>query len=372
MHNKERSLLELATIADHFAIDGTLVAGEAFGNGHINSTYRLTFASETTPKAQYILQLINAHVFQNYQCVQHNIALVTNFLRAQIMDAGGDPLRETLTLIPTKDGGDYVLHQNEVYRMYLFIENTTCYEQATPELLYHAAKAFGKFARQLDTFDATQLQETIARFHDTVHRFEILQKSIAADCKGRVCECTAEIAFVNARKAFCSIVLDEIAAGTVPLRVCHNDTKLTNVMIDNDTNQGLCVIDLDTVMQGSLLYDFGDSIRFGASSAVEDEEDLTKVSCDLIKYELSTKGYLEECACILSEKEFDLLADSAILITLECGIRFLTDYLDGDLYFGVHKPAHNLIRARNQFKLVQDLEAKRSKLVAINQKYKTV
>lgn len=370
MHNKQRSITELAAIADHFVVPGTLVAGEAFGNGHINSTYRLVFSEGDKPSTQYVLQLINAHVFQNYQSVQHNISLVTNFLRAQILAAGGDSLRETLTLIPTKTGGNYVLHEGEVYRMYLFIENTTCYERATPTLLYHAAKAFGKFARQLDGFDATQLQTTIDKFHDTVHRYGTFQNSIAADSAHRAGECTAEIAFVNDRKAFCSIVLDEIEAGTVPLRVCHNDTKLTNVMMDNTTNQGICVIDLDTVMQGSLLYDFGDSIRFGASSAAEDEEDLSRVYCDLEKYELSAKGYLEECACILSEKEFALLAHSAILLTLECGMRFLTDYLDGDVYFGVHKPKHNLIRARNQFKLVQDMEAKLGEMIAINEKYK--
>lgn len=370
MQNVLKSIAEMQEIASAFAIDGTFTHGEVFGNGHINTTYIVSFAQPSGETQRYILQKINTAVFTNYESLNRNIALVTQHLKKQIAAAGGDPLRETLTLVPTKSGESFTRYHDEVYRVYPFIENTTCYESATPELFYHAAKAFGKFACQLNDFDASLLTPTLPRFHDTAHRYQNLQDSIAADAHHRASGIAEEIAFTTQRAAFCSIVLNEIAKGTIPLRVCHNDTKLNNVMMDNDTNEGLCVIDLDTVMEGSLLYDFGDSIRFGASSAAEDEENLDLVVCDLAKYELYAKGYLEECGSVLSEKEFALLAHSAILITLECGMRFLTDYLNGDVYFKIEKPNHNLIRARNQFKLVRDMEEKLPQMIAINEKFK--
>lgn len=360
------TLTEIKAITQHFPIEGNLLCGEPFGQGHINTTYAVYYNHENKPTDRYILQEINTSIFKDYKSLMNNILLVTSHLKNQISAAGGDVLRETLTVIPTVDNETCLNYEGKIYRMYPFIEHATCYQLATPELFYESARTFGKFARQLADFDAKLLVNTIPRFHDTVNRYQNFINSLDADVCNRAADIPTEIEFVKARENFASIVLDEIESGGIPLRVCHNDTKLNNVMIDNDTHTGICVIDLDTVMQGSLLYDFGDSIRFGASSALEDEENPDLVYCDLEKYKLYVKGYLEECAPIMNAKEFELLAHSAILMTYECGVRFLTDYLDGDIYFKTHKPLHNLIRARNQFKLVKDMEDKLSEMIKIN------
>lgn len=354
-------------ILNHFDIDGELIYCKSYGEGHINETYMICYLNKTTPPIRYIFQKINTDIFKKPESLLENIYLVTNHIKEEIKKANGDTHRETLTLIPSKNGDHFVKYEEEYYRVYNYVEYATCYQQATPELFYASAKAFGKFARQLDHFDASSIEDTIINFHNTSNRFQNFCVALEQNLSKRADEVTPEIEFVQAREDFCSIILDEIEAGTIPLRVCHNDTKLNNVMIDNHTQEGLCVIDLDTVMQGSLLYDFGDSIRFGASSAAEDEEDLNLVYCDLEKYELFVKGYLEECHSILSAKELEFLPHSAILMTLECGIRFLTDHLDGDTYFKIHKPNHNLLRARNQFKLVADMENKLDKLIEITQ-----
>ncbi len=354
-----------------FELEGDLIYCKPFGEGHINSTFVIGIKRDDSLTTRYILQKINTAIFKDYESLLSNISLVTDYLRAEIIKENGDPDRETMSLIPAKNGKNYIADDNgDIYRVYVFIEDATCYQSATPELFYRSAKAFGKFAKQLDAFDATQLVDTIDKFHHTANRYNNFEIALEHDAMDRAKNINSEIQFVKARKDFCSIILNEIESGAIPLRVCHNDTKLNNVMIDDATNEGLCVIDLDTVMKGSLLYDFGDSIRFGASSAAEDEENLDLVYCDLDKYELFVKGYLEECISILSPKEFELLAQGAILMTFECGMRFLTDYLDGDIYFKTHKPNHNLYRARNQFKLVSDMEAKLSEMIAINNRYK--
>ncbi len=363
------TLYNAKQILDHFQIDGELIYCNPYGAGHINTTYMICYLHETTPPVRYILQKINTNIFAHPEALLQNISLVTNFIKNEIQINGGDINRETLSLIPAKSGAPFVKFEDHYYRVYNFIEYATCYQQATPELFYASAKAFGRFAKQLDGFDAALIEDTIINFHNTVSRFHNFTIALEQDTCNRVNEVTAETAFIHARETFCSIVLDEIEAGSIPLRVCHNDTKLNNVMIDNSTLEGICVIDLDTVMQGSLLYDFGDSIRFGASSAAEDEENLDLVYCDLEKFDLFVKGYLEECHSILSAKELELLPQAAILLTFECGIRFLTDYLNGDTYFKVHKPYHNLIRARNQFKLVADMESNLTQMSEIIEKH---
>lgn len=358
-------------IVKKFKIAGKVVDVQVFGNGHINTTYVAHVTNENQVPCKYILQKINKEVFKSPEGLTDNIVSVTGYLKKKIREAGGDVNRETLTLIQAVNGTYfYVDNADEYYRIYDFIEGATCYDVVTPELFYSSAKAFGKFAKQLDGFDASHMYDVIEKFHHTVNRFHNLQISVEKDALGRRVNCMEAIAFAKDREGFCSIILDEIENGSIPLRVCHNDTKLNNVMIDNETQEGICVIDLDTIMKGSLLYDFGDSIRFGASSAVEDEEDLDKVYCDLVKYEMYVKGYLEETRDILSDKEFELLAQSGILMTFECGMRFLTDYLEGDVYFRIHKEEHNLIRARNQFKLVEDMEAQLEAMIAINEKYR--
>lgn len=282
-------------ILEKFEIDGNLIYVEPFGNGHINSTFAVYFSFENKSPIRYIVQKVNTTIFKKPEELMSNVLNVTDFLGKYISDNGGNPLRERITVVLSKDGKPFYCCENgDFYRVYHFIEDATCYQTVTKDLFYHSAKAFGRFAKSLDNFDASVLYDVIPNFHNTVNRYENFEISLKEDVKSRAKDCSEQIAFVQSRKDFCSVVTSEIETGAIPLRVCHNDTKLNNVMIDNETGVGICVIDLDTIMKGSLLYDFGDSIRFGASSALEDEEDLTKVFCDLEKYEMYVKGYLED------------------------------------------------------------------------------
>ena len=361
------NLEQMKAVTDNFLIEGDLIHVERFGEGHINQTYAVYYAFVNKPTVRYIVQKISTTAFKNPEKLNENIFLVTEYLKEKIRKNGGDETRETLSLIPTKKGESF--HKTEIgeyFRIYKFIENATCFQTATKETYYQSAKAFGKFSKALDGFDAELLFDTIENFHNSENRYKNFEISLEKDTVGRVSGLENDINFVKERKDFCSIILKEIRNGNIPLRVCHNDTKLNNVMMDNETNVGVCVIDLDTVMKGSLLYDFGDSIRFGTNTAAEDEADLDKVTCDLDMYRAFAQGYLEECSSMLSEKEFELLGEAAILMTFECGIRFLSDHFDGDVYFRVTKENHNLLRARNQFKLVQDMEAKLPQMKIIN------
>ena len=352
----------LSEIARNFAID---VSVEAYGNGHINDTY----IADSEPR--YILQRINHAIFKNPEQVMSNIVGVTEFLRKKIIADGGDVNRETLTVIKTKKGENYYKSEDgNYYRMYNFIERSASFEQVErPEQFYESARAFGKFQKMLADYPANELYETIPFFHDTVKRFADFKKAVEDDIAGRKHLVQKEIDFVLAREADSHVVVDAIAEGSVPLRVTHNDTKLNNVLFDAATGKGLCVIDLDTVMPGSLLYDYGDSLRFGASTGAEDEVDLDKISFDLELFEAYTKGFVEEVGDTLTPKEIELLPFSAKLLTYECGMRFLGDYLNGDTYFKTHRENHNLDRARTQFKLVADIETKLDAMKEIVKKY---
>ncbi|MDP4133933.1 MAG: aminoglycoside phosphotransferase family protein [Bacillota bacterium] len=335
-----------------------------FGDGHINDTYVI----ESPP---YVLQRINTEVFKNPDNLMENIVSVTRYLRDYIKKEGGDPDRETLTVIMTKGDKSYYQASNgKYYRIYKLIQKAKTYNQVeTLDQFYNAAKAFGKFQNMLSDFPAESLYETIPDFHNTSKRYDNLEKAISDDLSGRAKDVEKEIEFALSMKKYASSVTDAIAEGTIPVRVTHNDTKLNNVMLDDTTGEGVCVIDLDTVMPGSLLYDYGDALRFGASSAAEDETDLSKVYFDMELFESFTKGYLEETGNILTEKERELLPLSALLLTLECGTRFLADHLNGDTYFKIHRPGHNLDRARNQFKLVSDIESKLPEMKKVVDKY---
>ena len=352
----------LAEIVRNFAIE---VSVEAYGNGHINDTY----IADSEPR--YILQRINHAIFKNPDEVMSNIVGVTDFLREKIIADGGDPNRETLSVIRTVDGKNYYKTEDGSYfRMYNYVENAVSYEAVeSPEQFYHAARAFGKFQRLLADYPAEKLYDTIPLFHDTAKRFADFEKAVNDDAAGRAASVKNEIDFVLARKSDTTVVLDAIADGRVPLRVTHNDTKLNNVMLDADTGEGVCVIDLDTVMPGSLLYDYGDALRFGASTGAEDEIDLDKISFDLELFEAFTKGFIEEVGSTLTPTEIELLPFSAKLLTYECGMRFLGDYLNGDTYFKIHREHHNLDRARTQFKLVADIEKKLDQMKEIVKKY---
>ena len=273
--------------------------------------------------------------------------------------------------VKTKDGEAFFkTEEGDCFRMYRFIENSVGYDKVeNPTQFYNAAKAFGKFQKLLSDYPADKLYDTIPRFHDTEKRFADFEEAVANDVAGRKASVMSEIEFALARKADASVVLDAIRAGSVPLRVTHNDTKLNNVLLDATTGEGVCVIDLDTVMPGSLLYDFGDALRFGASSGAEDETDLDKIYFDLELFEAFTKGFLEEAGDDLTPAEIELLPFSAKLLTYECGMRFLGDYLNGDTYFKIHREHHNLDRARTQFKLVADMETKFDAMREIVKKY---
>ena len=355
----------------HFQYEGVLASEGPYGSGHINDTFLLTFDVEGEGKRNVILQRMNNEVFSDPVGLMENIVGVTSYLRKKIIDDGGDPDRETLNVIPTVDGKDYYVDgAGDYWRSYKFITDATSYDKVEkPEHFYQSAVAFGHFQCMLADYPAATLHETIKNFHNTVDRFHNFLKAVEEDVVGRAKDVQAEIEFVKAREADCHIICDALANGEIPLRVTHNDTKLNNVMIDNKTGKGLCVIDLDTVMPGSALYDYGDSIRFGASTAAEDEQNLDLVSCDMNLFEIYTKGYTEGCAGSLTEKEIRLMPMGAKLMTLECGMRFLADHLQNDIYFKIHRENHNLDRARTQFKLVADMEAKWDQMNAIVEKY---
>lgn len=342
-------------ICSNFKLKGKFIDAIPYGEGHINNTFLVN-----TTGNRYILQRVNNDVFKKPEEVMNNIALVTEYLQKKIISACGDPYRETLTLISTKNGERFhVTNEGDLFRMYLFIGSAISYQQVeTPELFYRIAKAFGKFQKMLDGFPAEQLKETIPNFHNTVIRYDNFKNAVAADKAKRAGEVQSEIEFAMKREKDAGIIVDAIKEGSVPLRVTHNDTKLNNILVDETSGEGICVIDLDTVMPGSMLFDFGDSIRFGASTAAEDEKNLDKVWMDLNLFEQYAKGYIEELHASMTKREIELLPMSAKLMTLECGIRFLGDYLDGDNYFRIHYPEQNLDRARTQFKLVADMEEK--------------
>lgn len=344
----------------HFQFEGMLVQEGPYGSGHINDTFLLVFDIGEMGQIKVILQRMNDEVFQNPEELMENIQGVTFFLRKEIIRNGGDPERETLNVIPDVDGKPFYRDSvGDYWRSYKFITDSTSYDQVEkPEHFYQSAVAFGNFQRLLAEYPAETLHETIVGFHDTKARFANFKKVVEADVMGRAALVQKEIQFVLDREDIANCFSDMIARKEIPLRVTHNDTKLNNIMLDNKTEKGICVIDLDTVMPGLAMNDFGDSIRFGASTAAEDEQDLSKVSCSMDLFELYAKGYIEGCGGKLTQKEIELMPMGAKTMTYECGMRFLTDYLQGDTYFKIHREHQNLDRCRTQFKLVEDMEAK--------------
>lgn len=358
-------------IASKFQLEGTLTESAPYGSGHINDTLRLTCELPQGGHKCYILQRMNDDIFKDPDGLMENIMNVTSFLRKKIAENGGDPERETLNVIPTVDGKNYLVDENgDYWRTYKYIEDATSFDTVEkPEDFYNSAVSFGNFQKLLADYPAATLHETIPNFHNTVSRFADFKKAVEEDVCGRAKDVQKEIQFVLDREADTHIICDALEKGEIPLRVTHNDTKLNNIMIDNKTGKGICVIDLDTVMPGSALYDYGDSIRFGASTGAEDEKNLDLISCDLNLFEIYTKGYIEGCGGSLTEKEIRMMPMGAKLMTLECGMRFLADYLQGDVYFKIHREEHNLDRCRTQFKLVADMEAKWDTMMQIVEKY---
>lgn len=336
-------------IINRFAVKGIPVISCRFGEGHINETYLVTCDTGLS----YILQKINRQVFQKPEELMENIARVTAFLEKKFSDR-----RASMHLVPARDGKMYAVDAaGEYWRVYEFISDSICLQRAEkPEDLYYVGQAFGNFQQLLADFPAATLHESIQDFHNTRVRYEQFHQALKEDVRGRAKDCAGEIGFVLAHEKEAGVIVDGLADGTLPLRVTHNDTKLNNILLDYATKKPLCVIDLDTVMPGSALYDYGDSVRFGVSTAAEDERDLSKVHVDLELYRVFTRGYLDGCAGSLTEAETALLPMGAKLMTLECGVRFLTDHLSGDHYFRIGREGHNLDRCRTQFRLVQDME----------------
>ena len=314
----------------------------------------------STTRSAYIRsrRRATASAFSSPVQLMQNIVGVTDYLKRIITEEGGDPERETLTILHTRAGETFYTDRGgRAWRCMPFIEDTVCLQSAeTPELFAASARAFGQFQRRLRDYPAHTLFETIEKFHDTEDRLRRFKAAVQADVMGRAGGVRPEIDFVLAREPDCSVALEAQRAGKLPLRVTHNDTKLNNVLLDRRTGAAVCVIDLDTVMPGLAINDFGDSIRFGANHAPEDEKDLSKVGFDLDLFAVYTRGFLEGCAGSLTSAELEYLPWGAKLMTLECGMRFLTDYLEGDHYFAVHREGQNLDRCRTQFKLVSDME----------------
>ena len=361
--------MNVLEIAKHFQYEGTAVSFEQCHVGHINGTFFITCEGKET--IRYVLQRINTNVFTKPVEVVENMVNVCEFLKKKIAAEGGDVNRETLTLIPALDGKMYYVdEENNYWRTYRAVEGVETHNLSeSTEMFRSAACAFGRFFNRLADFPADQLHITIPNFHNTVSRFADLKRAIAEDRAGRAKDVQAEIDFCMAHEGITSLLMDGIEDGRYKLGVTHNDTKLNNILIDKETQKGICIIDLDTVMPGSLLFDFGDAIRFGASSALEDETDLDKVYVVPEMFEAYVDGFLSELRGSITEDEIRALPVAATVITFEIGIRFLADYLNGDIYFGIKYPQHNLDRARNQFKLVADGEAKRDQLNAIVEKY---
>ena len=343
-----------------------------FGEGHINETYAVYMPGPDGKEVPlYVLQRININVFKNPDQVMDNIFGVTEYLRNIIRQEGGDLDRETLSYIKTKDGESYFEDDNgQPWRCLHYVPNSVCYQQVErPEQFYQSALSFGHFLKQLGEYPAESLYETIPQFHDTRKRFRDFVEAERKDVKNRARVCRSEIDFVLAREKDCGTLMEQLEDGVLPLRVTHNDTKLNNILFDKDTEEGLCIIDLDTIMPGLAANDFGDSIRFGASTAEEDEQDLEKVHFDIDLYEIYVKGYLEMAKEVLTPAEIESLPWGARLMTLECGMRFLADFLQGDVYFKTAYPEHNLVRARTQFRLVKEMEEQFDKMKDVLKKY---
>lgn len=359
-------------IVPHFCFEGEFIRAEPHGFGHINDTYAAYFRKDSGEVHRYLMQRINRYVFRDIEGLMLNIVAITTHLRNKIVAAGGDPDRETLTLIPTtEEKAFYKTRGGDFWRAYIFVEGARTYESVESlEHIYSAGRAFGSFQKLLADFPAEQLVETIPGFHHTRRRFDAFVQAVERDIKNRAHAVRPEIEFVERRFKDTSVLLDLLDQGTLPVRVTHNDTKFNNVMIDDESGEGICVVDLDTVMPGLSLYDFGDAVRYAANPAAEDERDLSKVCVDLNIYEHFARGFLDSARDFLTPQEVDHLPFSAKLMTLECGMRFLTDYLEGDVYFKTHRESHNLDRCRTQFKMVEDMEAKFDQMERIISQYK--
>ena len=357
----------LQEVLNAFDFGAPVVGAIRYGQGHINDTFCVHTQPEDACCRRFILQRMSAAAFKRPDQLMENIIGVTEYLGREVERRGGDRSREAMKVVRPKNGEPYYTDsQGGAWRLYPFVEGTVCHQAAdTPELFAASGRAFGRFQQLLKDYPAETLYETIPNFDNTEDRLAKLKAAVAADKLGRAKECRPEIDFMLSREADCSVALDAMREGKLPVRVTHNDTKLNNVLMDGVTGEGMCIIDLDTVMPGLVIYDFGDSIRFGANHSAEDETDLDKVNLDVDLFAVYTRAFLEGTGGSLTDAEIRYLPWGAKLMTLECGIRFLTDYLVGDEYFHISRERQNLDRCRTQCKLVADMELHWDELQAI-------
>ncbi len=367
---RAKAKTQVQRLTERFKVNGEFLFAKPYGNGHINDT-RLVQTKDHDGTYAYILQKINKNVFKHPSELMENYSSVTEYLRKIIIENDGDPLRETINVIKAKNGKDYYRDESgDYWRMLMFVTDSLSYDKVErPEQFYESAVAFGNFQYMLRDFPAETLHETIPNFHNTPDRIRLFKNALKADKFGRAKEVEAEIKFVLDREEFAATLEEAHKEGKLPLRVTHNDTKLNNILFDKNTGRPICVVDLDTIMPGYSVNDFGDSIRFGATTALEDEADLSLVNFDISLYELYVKGFIEGAKGGLTKGELEMLPIGAMMMTFECGTRFLTDYLSGDTYFKISRPSHNLDRARNQFKLVADMEKQLDEMRKIVKKY---
>ena len=350
---------ELQNIAEKFAIRGDITKITQINKGYINRTYRVETLSDTGHVHKYTLQRINTNVFPDVDVLMDNFKLTTKHLYGRLLLPGRGKKGSVQTHRTTKDGRAYLRDDSGCWRMLTYFDGVYSLDiPNSPKTFYYAGKAFGSFLKEMSEVDVKEVKEVIPNFHNTKSRYEDLEKAIAEDTKARVKQVKQEIKFVRARADKFGIISDALESGRIPVRICHNDTNLNNILFDNKTDLPVAIIDLDTVMPSSALYDFGDSMRIGTNTAKDDEKDLSKVSCDLDLYEQYARGYLEACGDVLTEAELELLPYAALVITAEDGIRFLMDHINGDTYYHIYYPGQNLDRARTQLKLVEDMETK--------------
>lgn len=362
---RKTNLNQISNAIKNFKLEGRTRGVVPYGNGHINDTFMVISVEDDGTEHKYVLQTVNHNVFKEPDKVMENIQRVTEYLKDKVAEA-----REVLVLVHTFNDGTYYKDKDGYYwRMYEFVKDSICLDRPNNDEFYECAVAFGRFQKLLSDFPAECLHETIKDFHNTPVRYKNFLDAVNTDKIGRAGNVSDEINFVKDRADFYSVLLDSNKEGKLPVRVSHNDTKSNNVMLDAETHKALCVIDLDTIMPGFSVTDFGDAVRFGASTAAEDEKDLSKVNFDIEKFEIYAKGFLDGCDGKLPDEEIMLLPEGAKMMTIECGMRFLADYLEGDTYFKTSYLDHNLVRARTQFKLVKDMEDNWEILKSIVKKY---
>lgn len=350
---------ELQNIVDQFAIRGTVTNITQINKGYINRTYRVETLSDTGHVHKYTLQRINTNVFPDVDALMDNFKLTTDHLHGKFLLPGHGKKGSVQTIRPTKDGRAFLKDESGCWRMLTHFDGVYSLDiPDRPETFYYAGNAFGRFLKDMADVDVSDIKEVIPNFHNTMSRYRDLEDSIARDPKDRVKDVQREIEFVRARAHKYGMISEALESGKIPTRICHNDCNLNNILFDNKTHLPVAIIDLDTVMPSSPLYDYGDSMRIGTNTATDDEKDLSKVSCNLNLYEQYARGYLEACGDVLTKEELELLPYASLIITSEDGIRFLMDHIDGDTYYTIYYPGQNLDRSRTQLKLVEDMEKK--------------